>query len=68
MSFLPLLGPIARLCMGIILKFDISRAKGHALIYLIFPFYFTHNITQFTKFPQNYYFYLVKEFSRFIIN
>jgi hypothetical protein len=37
MSFLPLLVLIARLCVGIILKFNVSRSKGHVLIHLTFP-------------------------------
>jgi hypothetical protein len=38
MSFLPLSVLLVQLCAGgIILKFDISYAKDHALIYLTFP-------------------------------
>ena len=38
MSILPLSVSIAQLCAGIILKFDASPSKGHAMIYLTFPF------------------------------
>ena len=42
--------------------------KGSCIDLFDISFYFTHNIIQFTKFPPNYYFYLVREFSWFIVN
>jgi hypothetical protein len=43
--------------------------KGSCIDLFDISFNFTHNITQFTKFPPlKYYFYLVKEFSWFIVN
>jgi hypothetical protein len=68
-EFLTTFSPNSAIVCGDYTEIQRFLRKGSCIDLFDITFYFTHNITQFTKFPpSNYYFYLVREFSRFIVN